>query len=263
MLLPHHNTHPLPQSLTLRFSTADDSTRINHALDPAVKTEFDPDEHAVKRLSTAFNAAVEAGCLALLCDETGEVKTLTIAYHVGGTKDTPEHTNFGTSLSLIPGYKSARVVIAALALREWIKHRPSVCLAAGIVPDNAPSIKTYHHALGWKPMTDEALIAAVADAAWQTLPDPSDPSGETPLTHAPEALKTVGWYQCDEEAIARQAQVLLDFMEAGCLMCTQTGGHISIDMTALEQEGITRAKLGEMARSRTAPPPLGEGWWTC
>lgn len=250
----------LPKILRLEFSKAADAGRITRALDPKIKDPFDPDGHAVKRLAAAFNKSVADGCAAFLSDENGEVRTLTMAYHVHVDKNPAEgtqhdHTNFGTSLSLIPGFKSSAVVIAALALREWYVHPPLQTISAGIVPENAPSINIYQNTLSWPLIKDQNVITSAATATWRTLPDPADPTGETCLETAPAELENVGWYDCNEAVIMQQARLVLEVMNRGHLLSPKTGEQIEINLAALEAEGLTRPRLeamasGVMSRSR-------------
>ncbi len=241
----------LPKKLKLAFSEAHDAARIEAVFDPCVKGYFDPHSHAVKRLNVSFNRAVAQGSAAFLCDEENDVRTLTMAYHVHVDKNPasgaqPDHTNFGTSLSLIPGYKSSTLVIAALALKEWVYHPPRQTISAGIVPENGQSLQIYEKTLGWEKINDVPLTQSIAAATWRTLPDPSDPSGNTCLENPPSALETVGWYNCSRVTIARQAALVLDVMERGYLS-NKRGEVIQVDLSALESAGLTKEKLRDLS----------------
>lgn len=251
-----------PKSLRLAFSKAADMPRIEKILDPGVKAAFDPDNHVAKRLNASFNKAVADGCTAMLVDEKDDVKTLTMAYHVHVDKSPApdaahDHINFGTSLSLIPGYKSASVVIAALALREWLLHPPVQTISAGIVPENAPSLKTYVEGLGWAPEKDASAVKSIATATWRTLADPADSSGNTCLEKPPADLENVGWYVCDDVALKKQARVLLDCLDRGGV-ASKKGDVIPVDFSALDDIGLTRPCLEAIASGVTSRKALAK-----
>jgi hypothetical protein len=247
-------------SLKLAFSKAADGPRIAGILEPQVKDAFDPHSHVAMRLKSSFQQAVSGAGATMLIDENNDVKVLTMAYHVHVDK-TPvagaqhDHTNFGTSLSLLLGYKSSTLAISALALREWLLCPPAQTISAGIVPENAQSLNIYRDTLGWKQVSDKMLIGSIATATWRTLPDPSDPSGETCLEKPPKDLEVVGWYDCDAAALAKQAKVLLDVMDKGYIS-NKSGDRISVDLSALVDEGLTKTRLQAIAGGVTSRPAI-------
>lgn len=244
-----------PKSLKLEFSKAADFERVSHLFEPEVKDTFDPEHCIVKRLSSVFKKSVDSGCAAFLSDENGDLRTMTIAYHLYIDKNSaPEaphdHTEFGSSLSLIPGYKSSVPVIAALALREWFNHPPVKTIAAEIKQDNTASVKTYNEALGWNPLHDTDQCASLDVSGWRTVPDESDPTGQTGLEKVPDGLGSMDWFQCDDDALVKQARIVLDFMKSGGLV-NKTGHFIPVDFSALETEGLTRPRLEAIAGGTT------------
>lgn len=248
------------KSLKLSFSKAADASRIAKILEPQVKGAFDPHSHVAMRLKSSFNKAVAEGAATMLVDENGDVRVLTMAYHVHADKNPAagarhDHTNFGTSLSLMPGYRASALAISALALREWLLCPPEQTISAGIVPENAQSRAIYQKMLGWKTIDAPDLIRSIATATWRTLPDPSDPSGNTCMEKPPSELGSVGWYDCDAGAVMQQAGVLLDVMDKGYL-ANKSGDRIAVDLSALEAEGLTKKRLQAMAAGVTSRPAI-------
>lgn len=248
---------PKPKSLKLAFAKAADNARICRVLDPKVKGVVDPHGHVEKRLNAAFDRAVAGGTAAMLLDEAGAVVALTMNYHVHVDKNPPagaphDHTNSGTTLSLMPGYKSSAVVVSALALDEWLNHPPLQTLSAGIVPDNAPSLKIYADTLGWEKSEDPALLPSIMTATWRTLPDPADPTGNTCLEAPPPTLESVGWYICGDKALIWQARVLLDCLDRGGVVSKETGHVIPVDCSALDKAGLSRKRLTAIASGMTS-----------
>lgn len=246
-----------PQSLKLEFSKVADAARISRVFDPATKSNADPNDYVAKRLSAAFNKAVAEGCAAFLSDENGRVQALTIAYHLSGdrTKTADEqhdHTEMGSTISLVQGYKSTAPVIAALALREWFNHAPAQHMAADIKQSNVPSVKVYQETLGWEVMKDKAAATNINDASWRTIPDEErDPSGQTPYDSAPAKGAHMDWYACNDNALPKQAALVLEAMNQGGLINKRTGDVIPVDFSALAAEGLTKNRLEAIAKGLT------------
>lgn len=253
-----HITQPIIR-LRLAFSTAADDVRIRTALDPTLREKVDPEHHVAERLMAAFNTAVVQGCVAMLSDDKGTVKSLTVAYHchlakIPGDATPHDHINFGTSLSYLSGYKISAIVIAALALREWLLHPPlGGEISAGIANDNIASLKIYNEMLKWEKLEDPVRLKPVMGATWHTLPDPRDKTGQTARDDAPDDLAGVGWYMCDKQTLITQAQYLLDLIDRSGRIAGKQG-VLEVDLSALEQEGLTRIRLEAMARGVTSRP---------
>jgi hypothetical protein len=241
-----------PKSLKLEFSKTADLKRISRLFEPAVKALADPEQHVTPRLNAVFETAVDSGGAAFLSDENDHLVAMTIAYHIHVAED-PEpdrahdHIEFGSSLSLMSGYKSTLPVIAALALREWLHHPPVRKMAANIDPQNAAALKLYRDALGWERIEDKALCASLDIAGWRTVPDADDPTAQTGCQNVPEGMAGMDWMACDGRLLAKQAEILLAFMAQGGLVHTQTGHFIPVDFSALAQEGLTPARLKAIA----------------
>lgn len=243
---------PLPKILKLEFSKSADLQRVSRLFDPAVKALVDPDQHVAKRLNAVFETAVHSGGAAFLSDENGHLVAMTIAYHIYVGEDPApdrahDHTEFGSSLSLLSGYKSALPVIAALALREWLHHPPVRKMAANIDPQNTAAVKLYRDALGWEQVTDKAHCASLDIAGWRTVPDADDPAAQTGYRNVPEGMAGMDWVECTEALLAKQAEILLAFMAQGGLVHAQTGHFIPVDFSALAQEGLTPSRLKAIA----------------
>lgn len=237
-----------PKSLKLEFSKAADYARIDALFDPAVKQKIDPNGYVIRRLEDHFRRAIENGAAGMLTDENGHTRSLTIAYRVHGN-DTPapndphDFTEIGTSMTGLPGYNASRIVIAALAIREWLTHPPKHLLVADIKKANGASIKTYRDTLGWRPLTDTAVTAHASAVTDKTVADEIDKSVHTIL--AGSAVSE--WFMCDDAALAMQAKVLLAFMDAGGITNKKTSDFIPVDFSALDPEGLTRKTLESLA----------------
>lgn len=248
------SAQPYVRSLKLEFSRAADYPRIDELFSPAVKDGIDPHGYVVKRLDTHFRAAVASQAAAMLTDEHGRVMTLTIAYRVNhvrkpGNDNSPDGrghdvTELGTSLARLPGYNSAKLVVAALTLREWWNNPPRDAMIAEIKRDNTASLKTYIDGLHWKPLTDAAHSVRLYDATDVTLADDKDKGSSKPKN--PSEAKSL-WHRCDDATIAQSARVILTFMAQGGLLNKATGHRIAVDFTALEQAGLTRERLLALA----------------
>lgn len=232
--------------LKLAFSTAADTERLGGMFVPDVRNATDPANFLAQRTGDTFEAAVAAGGAAFLSDETGAPQTITVAYHLSADGDAAQHTHteVGSSSSRIPGYKSANLVVAALALHEWFTHPPIEDIAAKIKPENIPSLRVYKEALGWQPVEDEHRRARLFDASITSLEGEDDPA----------ALQDRTWFAVDDSVIAHQAEALLGFMDQGGLVNAKTGDFIPVDFTALDQEGLTREELQKIAQGKSRPP---------
>lgn len=253
---PETGTVARPKSLKLEFSKAADYGRINELFDPAVKKKIDPHGYVIRRVESHFRRAVDEGAAGMLKDENGHVRSLTIAYRVHGS-DAPapgephDFTEIGTSMTGLPGYNASRIVIAALAIREYLSHPPKHRLVADIKKENGASIKTYRDTLGWRTLEDPALRTHATAVTDRTVADEKNKAahniaGENAVSE---------WFTCDAATMATQAKVLLAFMDAGGLTGKKTGDFIPVDFSALAAEGITRKTLESLA-SGAAPHPL-------
>lgn len=236
-------------SLKLAFSTAADYDRINKVFDPAIKHQYDPTGYVFKREESAFTRAVQGGHAAFLQDQHGTVETLTIAYHVaaqGKSAATPDYTELGTTLARLPGYHSARLIVAALALHEWWQSPPVNSLAAEIKHANIPSLKTYRDALGWEAITDRTETQNISAITDQTLANPDDQNNDVDAWMAMAA-----WYRPTNASLALQARLVLSFMDQGGLLNKKTGDFIPVDFSDLTRIGLTRKRLEALAGGET------------
>lgn len=230
----------VPSKLKLAFSKAADNGRISHLFDPAIKSRIDPQNFVVKRDQTVFDATVARGGAAFLYDTTtGEVHTLTMAYQVND-KNTGDHvySEVGTSLARIAGYSSAKLVVAAIALKEWWSNPPSDMITTEILPGNGPSLHLYRDSLGWSEVTDTAKAAELHRLCNEYI-DPADQGRPTT------------WFCCDSSVLPKMAQTLLDYMDNGVLLNKKTGHQIDLDLGELAQIGLDRTILENIAKGIT------------
>lgn len=246
---------PPVRRLKLEFSRAADYPRIDALFSPAVKDAIDPHGYVVKRLESHFRAAVATQGAAMLMDPQGQVITLTVAYrvnHPAGPANDNRHghdvTELGTSLARLQGFHSAKLVVAALTLREWWNNPPRDAMIAEIKRENIASLKTYISGLHWKELTDPAHSARLYEATDATLADDKDKGTSKPSdpAQAPSC-----WHICDKATIAQAARVILEFMAQGGLLNRLTGQRIEVDFSALEQAGLTPERLRAIAGGQT------------
>ena len=236
-----------PKSLKLEFSKAADYGRIEELFNPDVKQKIDPKGYVIRRLESYFRKAVDNGACAMLSDETGHVRGLTIAWRTHDSdKPAPEaqhdYTEVGTSMTGLPGYNSSRLVIAALAIREWLAHPPKFLLVADIKKENGASIKTYRDALGWRPLSNKILATHATVVTDKTVADEKNKAAHNIAENA-----VSDWYVCDNTTLATQAKLLLAFMDAGGITDKKTNDFIPVDFSVLEKEGLTRKTLESLA----------------
>jgi hypothetical protein len=243
-------------SLRLEFSRAADYGRIDRLFDPAIKNQIDPQSYVVKRLDSVFHEAINNGRMTILSDQDGQVTALTAAYHVydnesPGPDEPHNYTELGTSLATFGGYKSAQLVIAALALREWWQAPPTTAIVADIKKTNIPSIKAYEINLGWQEIADRTLDLKIDIACDRTLVEEKDKAAPRKLQF-PNEPTSASWYECRDKALATQAQILLTYMALGGLINGRTGHKLPVDFSALDQEGLTKLRLEALAAGETS-----------
>ncbi len=243
---------PLPKSLKLAFSKAADNDRISRLFAEDIKAKIDPDRYVVKRDAAVFDTAIECGGAAFLYDEeTMEAHTLSIAYHVHKDKAHAEdgkhhdYTEIGTSLTRIAGFKSAQVVIAALALKEWWERHPNDTIVTEILPDNGPSLSAYHKNLRWEEIKDKAKTDELHRLCNESI-SPED-----------QGRQTI-WFGCTDTVVPELARMLLNFMKQGSLVHKNKQDEIKLDLSALSGIGLTRKRLEMIADGITDRQKLGQ-----
>lgn len=238
------------RSLRLVFSRAADYQRIDALFHPSVKPSIDPQSYVVRRVDSHFRKAVNSGGAVMLCDARGNVMALTMAYRVHHTgkpaNDNTPHdvTELGTSLARLPGYNGAKLVVAALTLREWWRHPPQDSMIAEIKRDNIASLKTYIDGLHWRPIMDAPHSARLYDATDPTLIDDKDKGAGDPHADLTQAKSL--WHRCDDATVRQAARVVLDFMAQGGLK-HKSGDHIPVDFSDLARHGLTPDRLRAIA----------------
>ncbi len=252
----------MPITLKLEFSGIADFERISRMFEPDVKSVLDPDNHVVKRLHSVFKKAVYMGSVTFLSDGNGDIRTMTIAYHAYVEKDhlpdvQHDHTELGSTLSFIPGYKSASLVTVVLALREWINNPPIQKIAANVEPENIAAAKIIE-VLGWQLIKDKGQLASIDAACWRTVLDETDPTGQTGFEGVPKGLESMAWFECNEKVLVKQARVVLDFMDHGGIVNKKTEHFIPVDFSNLEKEGLTRPLLEAIAGGITSRDALAK-----
>ena len=244
---------PLPSKLRLAFSQAADIARVGRMFDPAVKDSIDPKRFVVRREKSVFESTIASGKAAFLYDTAnGEVHTLTMAYPIRDKQSgNHDHTEIGTSITRLAGFKSAQIVIAAMILKEWWEDPPSGMIVTEILPDNAPSLHVYRDQLGWTPVTDTETVETLHRLCNESI-------------SAEDKGRQTVWFCCGNAVLPKLAQILIDHMDKGALHNKYSGETIDLDLQAMDDIGLTRRHLELIARGITdkgmlrampAPPP--------
>lgn len=231
---------PILGQLRLTFSQAADRARVKAMFSPAVKDRIDPQGHVARRDNALLDAHIDNGHAAMLVDDSGDVHTLAIAWHLSAADDKSartRHIEVGSAMTRLPGFHSANPVIAALALSEWWK--PTVArglIAAEVSNDNMPSQKLFRDKLGWKPVTDKNILKNINELSY---------AGVVGYDHTADP-KT--WYKADRDVRQKQAQIILDFIKRGSLLNAISGHAIKLDITsAMNDAGLPISRLEALA----------------
>ncbi len=235
---------PLPGALTLAFTEATHIPRIYRLFDRDIKSRIDPTNYVVKRERNVFEDAIERGGGAVLYDpKNGDVHSLTMAYHVKSMKsflqDKPhEYTEIGTSLTRLAHYRSAPVVAAAIALKEWWEGDNQTKIVTEILPDNVPSLGVYKNKLGWQAVDDDKQIHDM-----HTLCNES-------ISLEDKNRPTI-WFEVNKAALSTMATLVLKYKDEGRLKHSGKAPDIALDLGALDDIGLTRKRLEAVARGHT------------
>jgi len=238
-------------SLKLEFSKAADYDRINALFDPAVKQQIDPHGFVVKRTEAAFRKAAADGSACILSDDADDIKTITIAYRTNVDPAAPaghphEYTEIGTGLSRLPGYNSAQLIMAALAIHEWWAAAPTKALINEIDNGNAPSVKTYRDTLKWEELKDQKETELLFAVTYRNVAQDLGAGPGMPLPTAKRTNET--YYFFTDAALAVHVRILLEFMKQGGLLNKKTGHAIPVDFSALDHVGLTQPRLDAMSK---------------
>ena len=234
---------PMPGQLRLAFSTAADRGQIKALFDPAIKDQIDPQGHVARREDALLDTHIDNGRAAMLVDDSGNVHTLAIAWHLSAAHDAhkrPRHIEIGSAMTRLTGFHSANPVIAALALHEWWKPTvPRGLIAAEVSNNNLPSQKLFRDKLGWKAVTNKKILQNINELSY---------AGVVGYNHTTDP-KT--WYKVDRDVRQKQAQIILDFIKRGSLLNTASGHAIKLDLTsALTNAGLPLSRLEALANGR-------------
>lgn len=226
-------------SLKLAFSGSADRQRIGKLFAPATKSKIDPHNFVVKREKDVFEHAIDRSHVAFLFNlHSGAVKTLSFAYDVRkDQRSTHLHTEIGTSLASLGGYKTAQIVISALTLNEWWNTPPQKKIVTEILPENVPSLNAYKK-LGWVEIDAPDLTHELHVLCNESIA-PEDKGRQTV------------WFEANQKTLQKMAQVLLEYMDKGYVENKHTGDRIPVDLSAMFATGLTKEHLKAIARGHT------------
>jgi hypothetical protein len=233
---------PLPKSLKLVFTDAARMPAINDMFNPANKSKIDPQDYVVKREASVFDKQVKNGHGSLLVNEKGAAFALTMAWHTAANDNNgkPYHryTELGTTLTSMAGFHSAQAVVAALALHQWWNHNPKNKLVAEILEENGASQKLFRDTMQWSVIKRAATAKDINDRCNANVVE--DNNGGKPHH----------WFECKKESLSAMARTLLAMQDRGTLN-RKDGHQIAIDLSALNDVGLTRARLEALAAGVT------------
>lgn len=237
---PYYQT--IPASLKLHFSTAANKDAIHHLFTEDVKSIIDPRNNVFKRQEFYFNDAIDKGHAALLTSDQGDIFSMAFGYpsSLDGdhTKTPPDFVEVGTVISTFAGFNTAKVVISAITLKQWWEAEPTVSFASAIKHDNHASIISFQK-MGWHAIHDEDLIEKINLSCNQNIIPPEKSEDED----SPEE----NWFVLGPDAIAAKAHTLLEHMSRGTLYNKYSNEQVDLDLSALEEIGLTRPRLEAIA----------------
>lgn len=233
----------VPGWLKLQFTTAANKPYIDSFLKDVNDHNLDPQSYVLKRKDDAYEKALANGA-AYLEDGQGHAYSYTAAYRIlhklpNGNKE-HQFTEIGTTLTLIPGFQTALVVVTATALKEWWQAPPKRMIAANIKASNIPSQKTFDK-LSWHQVYDGQLRSDIGHAYDTTLEHEKDHFATK--SNGGDKAPGEDIYHMTPISIIQMAQVLLDFMDKGELYNKHTNETIKLDLSELEAIGLTRQRL--------------------
>lgn len=232
----------IPLSLKLEFSKAADAERLDRLFAPSLKKKVDPHNFVVRRDGDVLAHTITNGGAAFLSGKKGAVYAVTISYPMREDKNSADNTadykEVGTTMARMGGYSSAKLVISALALKEWWSQPPRNMIMAEIDPDNAPSLHAFT-ALGWQPINDKDTEDRLFRLCNETIA-PED-----------QGNLTVWLNGSHQTALTTMAKTVLAYMDQGGLVNKRTGHKVAVDFNALSDAGLTRKRLEAMASGNT------------
>lgn len=225
---------PLPSSLKLAFTNAIRQQAVNNLFDPAIKTKIDPMGYVVKRDAALFDRHIRGGHGSLLVNDQGDVFSLTMAWHAVANDNTHRYTETGTTLTRLQGFHSGQVVAAALVLKEWWNTPPKKKIVSEILEENIPSRKVFENLFHWRRINRKTTAQDIDAHCNGNVVEDLNPG------------KKHFWYVCDDKSLPPMARSLLTLMDQGALI-RKDGTQIKIDLSAMNEAGMSRARLEAIA----------------
>lgn len=238
---------PLPGALKLAFTRAANIPAVNDMFNPANKIKFDPNDYVVKREAESFKKQISGGHGTLLVDGRGAAYSLTMAWHTTANDNAgkPYHryTELGTTLTSMAGFHSAQAVVAAIALHQWWNHNPKNKIVAEILEENIPSQKLFLDTLKWAIVKRKSTAQDITNRCNANVVEDNNDG------------KPHHWFECKKESLSAMAQALLTMSDRGTLN-RKDGYTIPVDLSALNDVGLTRARLEAIASGTTGKRAL-------
>ena len=224
----------LPPSLKLVFTNAAREGAVYGLFDPAIKSKIDPSGYVVKREAAQFEKQIRGGHGTMLVNDKGEAFALTMAWHAAANDNTHRYTETGTTLTRLQGFHSAQVVAAALVLKEWWSAPPQKKIVAEILEENIPSRRIFENLFAWRRINRKDTARDIDAHCNGNVVEDLNPG------------KKHFWYACEGKALPPMARSLLTLMDGGALN-RKDGEKIQIDLSAMEEIGLSRARLEAIA----------------
>lgn len=225
---------PLPLSLKLAFTNAAQAKAVYGLFDPTIKSKIDPMGYVVKRESGLFEKQIKGGHGTLLVDDKSNAYALTMAWHAAAKDQSHCYTETGTTLTRLGGFRSAQVVVAALVLQQWWQAAPKKKIVAEILEENSPSRRIFEDLFMWRRINRKATAQDISNHCNGNVVEDLNPG------------KRHFWYACEKESLPFMARSLLTLMDGGMLN-RKDGQQIAIDLSALNQIGLSRPRLEALA----------------
>lgn len=231
-----------PLSITVRFSEAADAPRVmtyyNQNPDPAYAPRNNPGAPGIDTESR-----IREGQAIIIEDANGTIHGASVCYRHAIDPNTNAHrwSELGTTRITLNGCDLYPFMIAAQSVYAHIQERPGDFIFADI-----------HK----KDETKKVLYLLGTKLRWPIFNPEQALKDETQKSLDPSKRSIpVDYLQCDDAALAHQARVVIDRIDAGALNHKPSGSLIRLDLSRFALAGALRPALDQLARSHNGHAP--------
>ncbi len=188
----------IPNKLILQFSSAAHCHQINQIFNKDLKKEFDPYGFVKARPIEEICHQINNGGAAFISDENGKIHTICFAYQHKTSLNNKEHifTEIGTVMTRLNDFNTAKIVLAAQALKAAKGDINAQPLIAKVDPSNLKTLNFFESTLQWRRITDPATIKAYCQS-----------SAAVTIKHKNYSDLRI-WFECTDKTIERSASII-------------------------------------------------------